>query len=426
MPLYPPAVAAVSSGVSAALNAVTDFGATGNGTTDDSTALDNAINAARTQKKALYLPTGRYMRNTTWDLRGDNVHVFGDGPENSVILEGMGNAPTIQVGGYYQWIHDIGTELASTKGANSNTIEVMDCAYSVYERLVLLGPGRGIYQPQVNADGLGGNAMWSCRFDTIRISGPTVSAIDLQSFNSANTGSIFNNIYIGSLTSDSTPTGVMVRLVSCDEIIINQLNIEHCVLPDHAIYIERGNATINGLHFEGVTLNGSGKAFISLVNQCHLNLNSCTIGGNTYPSGSGDKSFLSYDINPSYARVHGLYCSGNTLSATNRYLVRMVDSTSTAGSSVEITGAKLGSDFTALSNGDSTTIPQLKRVNADVYHYTEGGKNVTFGTAAPTTGTWAVGDKRWNSAPAAGGTPGWLCTTAGTPGTWKAMASVAA
>jgi hypothetical protein len=45
--------------------------------------------------------------------------------------------------------------------------------------------------------------------------------------------------------------------------------------------------------------------------------------------------------------------------------------------------------------------------------------------AAPTTGTWAVGQEVWHSAPAAGGVPGWVCTTAGTPGTWKAMASLA-
>lgn len=46
-------------------------------------------------------------------------------------------------------------------------------------------------------------------------------------------------------------------------------------------------------------------------------------------------------------------------------------------------------------------------------------------TAAPTTGTWAVGDFVKNSAPAELGAPGakyilhgWQCTVAGTPGTW--------
>ena len=43
-------------------------------------------------------------------------------------------------------------------------------------------------------------------------------------------------------------------------------------------------------------------------------------------------------------------------------------------------------------------------------------------TAAPTTGTWAKGDFIKNSSPTAP-TPtiGWICTTAGTPGTWTAV-----
>ncbi len=45
--------------------------------------------------------------------------------------------------------------------------------------------------------------------------------------------------------------------------------------------------------------------------------------------------------------------------------------------------------------------------------------------AAPVAGTWQLGAIVWNSAPAAGGTPGWVCVTAGTPGTWKAMANLA-
>jgi hypothetical protein len=53
------------------------------------------------------------------------------------------------------------------------------------------------------------------------------------------------------------------------------------------------------------------------------------------------------------------------------------------------------------------------------------GNKVTFGTAAPVAGTWSVGDVCWNTAPAAGVTPGWICTGAGTSGTWKAMAILA-
>ena len=53
---------------------------------------------------------------------------------------------------------------------------------------------------------------------------------------------------------------------------------------------------------------------------------------------------------------------------------------------------------------------------------------ITSGSAAPTTGSYALGSIVYNTAPSAGGPPGWVCTTAGGPGTmvWKAMANLAA
>ena len=46
-------------------------------------------------------------------------------------------------------------------------------------------------------------------------------------------------------------------------------------------------------------------------------------------------------------------------------------------------------------------------------------------TAAPTTGDWARGDIVWHSEPASGGNIGWVCTAAGTPGTWKSWGTIA-
>ena len=50
---------------------------------------------------------------------------------------------------------------------------------------------------------------------------------------------------------------------------------------------------------------------------------------------------------------------------------------------------------------------------------------ISFGAAAPTVGKYAKGSIVFNSAPASGGIPGWVCTTAGTPGTWRAMGVLA-
>ena len=42
-------------------------------------------------------------------------------------------------------------------------------------------------------------------------------------------------------------------------------------------------------------------------------------------------------------------------------------------------------------------------------------------TSVPTTGSFALGDVVWNSAPSNGGILGWVCTAAGSPGTLKAF-----
>jgi hypothetical protein len=54
--------------------------------------------------------------------------------------------------------------------------------------------------------------------------------------------------------------------------------------------------------------------------------------------------------------------------------------------------------------------------------------NTNQRTAAPTSGSWAVGDQVKNSAPAEAGSAGskyvitgWICVSSGSPGTWKEM-----
>ena len=55
-----------------------------------------------------------------------------------------------------------------------------------------------------------------------------------------------------------------------------------------------------------------------------------------------------------------------------------------------------------------------------------GFRRRVYATAPPTVGTYGVGDQCLNTAPTAAGAPGWVCITAGYPGTWKAMANIAA
>ncbi len=49
-----------------------------------------------------------------------------------------------------------------------------------------------------------------------------------------------------------------------------------------------------------------------------------------------------------------------------------------------------------------------------------------IGTAAPTAGSWEIGDIIYNSTPTAGGYVGWVCIATGSPGTWKGFGAIQA
>lgn len=71
------------------------------------------------------------------------------------------------------------------------------------------------------------------------------------------------------------------------------------------------------------------------------------------------------------------------------------------------------------ANADATVSSAAVSYSAPLY------RNVNIYTnAAPTTGAWNVGDIAYNSSPTAGGYIGWVCTVAGTPGTWKTFGAI--
>jgi hypothetical protein len=73
----------------------------------------------------------------------------------------------------------------------------------------------------------------------------------------------------------------------------------------------------------------------------------------------------------------------------------------------------------------STTATLATRPGVNLPIFNIGPIRVSYGSAAPTIGTWVRGDVVYNTAPAASGFVGWSCTTAGTPGTWKTFGAIA-
>ena len=80
--------------------------------------------------------------------------------------------------------------------------------------------------------------------------------------------------------------------------------------------------------------------------------------------------------------------------------------------------------FGKLSVGVNNPDPSLNfSVNGDV---SIGGKRFTTNIAAPTTGSYIVGDICWNAEPKANDYIGWVCVATGTPGQWLGFGQIAA
>lgn len=79
------------------VNAI-DFGVAGNGATDDTAALQNAIDAAVEAKKPLYLPPGRYRTTSGLTAAASDFSIFGAGPRLSVIVPNASSYDALTIG----------------------------------------------------------------------------------------------------------------------------------------------------------------------------------------------------------------------------------------------------------------------------------------------------------------------------------------
>jgi hypothetical protein len=70
----------------------------------------------------------------------------------------------------------------------------------------------------------------------------------------------------------------------------------------------------------------------------------------------------------------------------------------------------------------------LSQTDERVTFYANGkwwkAPRTTYAAAAPSSGSWGLGDVVYNNAPASGGHVGWICTAAGSPGTWKTFGAI--
>jgi hypothetical protein len=86
-----------------------------------------------------------------------------------------------------------------------------------------------------------------------------------------------------------------------------------------------------------------------------------------------------------------------------------------------VSNKNVGLAFYGLSDGNVVSVGPVRVFNS--HQNIETANTVAYGTAAPTTGNWLLGDLVYNSQATSSSNIGWVCTLAGNPGAWTSWPS---
>jgi hypothetical protein len=438
---------------------VLDYGAVGNGVADDTAAIQAAVNAcfATSNKGAVYLPAGNYKLTDAIDVPY-GVSIYGDGGTASVLFcydcDGL-NFVTYgyQIGSMFY--EDFG--LTAQTGTNRAGIltqtnaSTMDGLY--INRLRFYGWNQCIVM----------RANWSCTISNC-VGQEINQGIDLaSSAGQVIAIRILNNRFVkGSGGLGTAPTYAINAAGSStfsESIIISTNQIFGF---DRNINIEKGyfvNITSNDLsgpsrvisvvasnggynicdNFIEVTGNGTGVYVPSLgaidreIRTSIQNNHFVGTGGGSpaygIDIGQGGGSF-SWDVDINNNTFTGFVNNDIRIVAGGKTTISTNHCISTAPTNSMSIDSVIGPPIIVENN---YCVKPILLVNAPDYPQgkivlNNNVENDTFQSrkqsAVPTTGTWRLTDIVENSAPTVGQPKGWVCTAAGTPGTWVSLGNL--
>lgn len=254
-------------------------GADNGGTNDSTSAFDDCQTAAVAANMPMIIPPGTYKISTTRNWKIPGLKVITGGAQKTIINMTTANTPIIQVAGEGQYIGGLTlrypTQQTSAQTASIG-VEMGDdtigsCFLSYFEDLRVFQCAKGFAtNPAITGTASG---VFSCHFGNVEVFGYSISAIDLNGGNgtgAGNTGCVFDNIYIHNNFSGTRVTSAAWPVIfrNWSELVINELNIEKCLIPSPALqFAECGAVVINSLHLEGIEAGGTNLACLGVGSQ---------------------------------------------------------------------------------------------------------------------------------------------------------------
>lgn len=417
------------------------YGATGDGTTDDLAAFNSATAACDAAGGGtIYVPKGSYRLSNEWEIDVSAVHVeldaqavvFTNAPTSSGHTigfigggAGLGTATTPR----NSWASIRGGTVYNTGNTTAdNGIGFVRYDNAVCEGVRITTVGRKAITAQY---GVGSVRIVNNVIGTTGMGGIT---LEVEVDDAHIVGNVISNAGAGQI-DNSEAAGIAV-LSGCENVWIER----NTILSSGSFGIRATSTTnlwvagnrlpscsSNALSFTGISgLHVSGNRLASARFGIAVATSSTAIeiiGNRIDSAGTSVSAF--YDAMLFDTCVVAPVIQGNRVAgSTHKFTINCSTMTAYGPAS---TGNIMTSGVSGIYGGTRPSL--IDDLVGGIAKKGAGGsfRSETFSaSAAPTTGTWVRGDVAWNTLPSASGPPGWVCTADGTPGTWKAMANLAA
>jgi hypothetical protein len=392
------------------------YGAKGDGTTDDTAAIQAAIDAAWAVQGTVVLGPHIYKTGAL-HLPADDYHTVAIVGVNATGLWQMNEAPSL-----YFYLTDGTDFITITNPASSKQ------AFYRFENLNVRGPdfggatttsGHGLYMNAANVTA-------TCYFRNVSVNGfygagkAGIYLYDAEysHFDSVDVTQCDYGIYAYTSTNACVFTNVRAQYCRVGVYISGCTN-HTWISPTIQGNVEDGlyiygldSATFMATHLEdNNTSDTAGKYGMQIVATPALGNNNINFI-NTYMATANDQIYMNGSLSANASiKFDGMISYGGdpwvTIADGANYGIYFYGSALTTARIVNASAAPIFMQ--------STTAAYTMDFPAFL-----GNKHWTHGTTAPASGTWAVGDICYNTTPRIGGTSHWICTMAGTPGVWDA------
>lgn len=383
------------------------FGARGDGATDDYAAIMAAQAVVDGRGGTLYFPPGTYAV-------GQTIHV-----PSGCTWRGDSS--------YYQLSAGLKSRILLTAAADS--LLHVEAQWFQLDSMVIDGGGQAtkavVYFP-------GTGSTWFCRFSACMFVGPVPTYgggggyVVRMEGNSQIDNCVFDRCLFWTTANDSAKTGTLVSVGNNTNALLNVFNKCGFWGAKYGFEIFAGGARLIGCDFGGID------TYCIRADAVELEVAEC------YTESTGAWFFLQLDLSGGAApfvrqviRNNNLNAEGMALSLNCKVPTCLEGNLFAYYAFVEPAGSGHGI-CRIVSRNNVIKRPEAIQAfsgsgypsmvdESDTVLYSGAvvcPNGVRKSAAPPTTMKWEVGQRIYNSAPAVGQPKSWVCTVAGTPGTW--------